>query len=285
MKYSCPCPLCGEPKFFTEPIRARNRKAKCVTCRSKYGNRDSCKLFLRTCATCGKGSATQREKLAANCINCSRKEMGGILVKFRTLESYGGATSYTYFCPTCPSIRKLKARRKSPYCNDCSRSHCKHAKTADKIYFDFKEMKMKKIKTRYFRICPHCPEDNNTKEVQRAALGGIKCCMKHKYVDNPEAFAAKEAKRKETRAANKAKHKTVYKKKPAKKYVSQKAIDKQIKINREHKAKIKYQVIDEKTMEAPVKKRDPKVLPQLEEADSMRMQEEFLRRQREKEIT
>ena len=43
-----------------------------------------------------------------------------------------------------------------------------------------------------------------------------------------------------------------------------------------NKVTVKFQIVDEKTMEAPVKKRDKKELPQLDEDVSKRMQQEWI---------
>ena len=99
------------------------------------------------------------------------------------------------------------------------------------------------VKQRYVRICPHCDSDNNTKTVQVARLAGIRPCLKHAYIDNPEALAEKEAKRKATRKENRAngKHKSSYTVKARRvvkakdKKVSKEAIEKVIKLNREHR--------------------------------------------------
>jgi len=125
------------------------------------------------------------------------------------------------------------------------------------------------VPPRHFRICPHCPSDNNTKQVKVAALGGIRPCVKHRYIDNPEALAEKEAKRQATRKANKANHKTTYRKtvKKKDKKVSKAAIEKQIQINRDHKAtakKIEKKVVSQKTdkelVDVWLKKNNPTII-------------------------
>jgi len=127
------------------------------------------------------------------------------------------------------------------------------------------------VPIRHFRICPHCPEDNNSKEVRRAVLGGVKPCGKHRYVGKEDDFKAKEEKRVATRKVNSdaGKHKKVYKKTRAKiqKKVSNLAIQKQIELNREHRERVdenelipEQKMTDKEMMDKFLKKNKPSVV-------------------------
>jgi len=76
---------------------------------------------------------------------------------------------HTHVCEGCGRVRVSKAKAKGPLCGDCSRRKIGKANKKD-------------APVRYIRICPECPEDNNTREVTVKANSGIKLCSKHKKV-------------------------------------------------------------------------------------------------------
>jgi len=81
---------------------------------------------------------------------------------------------YTHVCEVCQRVRVSVARPKGKLCGPCS-----SRKTG--IANKGKERKM-----RYIRICPECPEDDNTREVTVKANSGIKLCKKHRIVPQGE---------------------------------------------------------------------------------------------------
>jgi hypothetical protein len=89
--------------------------------------------YTRTCS-CGEiVVTTYKPKEDTPCKKCSTKQLGKKMSEGNRKETH---VSYIYFCPTCPSIRTFRSRRKTPYCADCSRieSAKKRSKTCYKIH-------------------------------------------------------------------------------------------------------------------------------------------------------
>jgi len=144
--------------------------------------------------------------------------------------------TYTRLCSECSEVTvSTKAKQKTTLCGSCSRKLC-HKPRQEPIRYNLNTNSYTggNHTMRYFRICPHCPEGSNTKEVQSAKLCGISPCRKHKYIDNPEALASKEAKR----LTSYTKTTSTRPKKPKIKtsnLPSKKAIEKIVAINRAHR--------------------------------------------------
>ncbi len=154
---------------------------------------------------------------------------------------------YYHFCARCPDIRIAKMKRKTNLCSDCSRRW--RDKKMDKYEFDLKAMIIKCIpRIRYYRICPECPPETNTKQVGRKALSGIKLCTK--------------CNGKATGSANKGITKEYKPRKTRRKVFSEAALA-IMREEREFRAR---------------KEAAKEVIPQLKEVDSKRMQEEFIRK-------
>ena len=221
------CKTCGDKKRVNTAKEALG--TICRECLNKENNG-----FSRVCVDCGdvKQVDNERDSKALRCKTCSAKEVARNRI---------GTTSkvpkklYWYFCGACPIVQVKRTKQGGRFCITCNRKQPRRKNRLPEIYFDMKEMKMI-VPIRHIRICPHCPPDSNTKDVQVARLAGIRPCRKHAYIDNPQALADKEAKRVATRKLNESSHKKVYKKKARKgKKVSKEAIEKQIQINRDHK--------------------------------------------------
>lgn len=153
------------------------------------------------------------------CVSCRARLVAVNMHKANTKKETD-KVKYWYFCPSCPSIRALGAKRKTPYCGDCNRviTGKKNKKEVEVV------KKIKPPRVKHLRICPHCPEDNNTKQVNCNAKAGIRPCTKHRYAD--------------TKKAEPKPKKSYYVKKPKKDKtlkVSQEAIDRARRINEEHR--------------------------------------------------
>ncbi len=222
------CEVCGDKKKVKSDNEAKGKI--CKSCRTKQSSG-----FKRICVDCGdtKEVDNERDSRAERCKPCSAKHVAK--GRIGTVSKVPKKV-YWYFCGSCNMVQVKRTKQGGRFCITCNRKQPRRKNRLPEIYFDMETMKMK-IPMRHVRICPHCPSDNNTKVVQVARLAGIKPCAKHKYVDNPEALALKEAKRQATRKANKPKHKKIYKK--SEKKVSKHAIEKQIELNRQHKEKVK----------------------------------------------
>jgi len=188
-KYSCPCPTCGKLKYYASKVTKTNRKANCKECsaEARRVHLDGKRLYDRVCKTCGDiAKVTYKPTEDVECRKCSRLRVAPKLAKKRYRDYKH--IRYWYFCPYCSSVKAVIGKRKTPLCGSCSR---KRSKTKPiKGYYDLGAMEM-----RYFRICPHCPEDDNTMEVHQASLAGIRPCRKHKYVGKEAELARREEKR------------------------------------------------------------------------------------------
>ena len=95
------------------------------------------------------------------------------------------------------------------------------------------------VPMKLYRICPHCPEDNNAIQVKQVSHSGIRPCNKHKYVGKEDELKAKEAKRKATfKKTMDAKKKVSRPTKKKPRQVSKEAISKAKEENRKHRADV-----------------------------------------------
>jgi len=218
------CRVCGDKKKVKTDKEASG--TICRGCLNKDKNG-----FQRVCVDCGdsKYVDNERDSRALRCKVCSAKEVAR--KRIGTISKVPKKV-YWYFCANCPKVQVKRTKQGGTYCQECNRKQPRKKNRLPITYFDLDKMEII-APMRHIRICPHCPSDNNTKTVQVAKLAGIRPCRKHAYIDNPEALAEKEAKRVATRKANRPKHKKVYKK--SEKKVSRAAIEKVIKINRDHR--------------------------------------------------
>ncbi len=218
------CEICGDKKRVKTAEEAACKL--CKSCRS-----EELTGFQRVCVDCGdvKDVENERDSKALRCKVCSAKEVASRRVG--TISKVPKKV-YWYFCANCPKVQVKRTKQGGTYCQECNRKQPRKKNRLPITYFDLDKMEII-APMRHIRICPHCPSENNTKIVQVAKLAGIRPCVKHRYIDNPEALATKEAKRVATRKANKPKHKKVYKK--SEKKVSKAAIEKVIKLNRDHR--------------------------------------------------
>lgn len=121
--------------------------------------------YTRVCFICkSEAIVTYKPKPHTLCTKCSGLKLAKGLAKVNTKTEH---KRYYYFCPNCPSVRVLKVKRKSPYCNACSKQVVG------------KSNKGKERQLRYFRLCMECPEDDNIIQVSSAKWGGIRLCPKH----------------------------------------------------------------------------------------------------------
>ncbi len=228
------CRVCGDKKRVKTDKEASG--TICRDCLNKDKNG-----FQRVCIDCGdsKYVDNERDSKALRCKVCSAKEVAR--KRIGTISKVPKKV-YWYFCANCPKVQVKRTKQGGTYCQECNRKQPRKKNRLPITYFDLDKMEII-APMRHIRICPHCPSDNNTKTVQVARLAGIRPCLKHAYIDNPEALAEKEAKRKATRKENRAngKHKSSYTVKARRvvkakdKKVSKEAIEKQIQINREHR--------------------------------------------------
>ena len=175
--------------------------------------------YTRVCATCGNvAEVSYIPKSDTKCLSCARKEAAP-KAAINRWKNNPTRIRYIYFCPTCPAVVERTAKKKTAYCGNCSR-RVSHLKLKPPTYYNLATLTIEEVEMRYFRICPDCPPDCNTKQVSSRARSGIGYCMKHK----------------------KAKPKQPHKPKPlTKKQIinSPSHIARQITINRDFKASIK----------------------------------------------
>ncbi len=147
---------------------------------------------------------------------------------------------------TCPDCGDVRYKPTQHKTELCSK--CSSRKNGKANY--------KEDKMRYFRICSEC---GDAKQVASQINGGIKLC---KQCSN------------EKRKAESAK-------KPPKK---RKNTYKPVGYDGRQKVKVKFQIVDEATMEAPVKKRKAKDIPQLTVEQDDAMTRAWLENNKVKEI-
>lgn len=74
------------------------------------------KVYTATCSEC-KETRTLKSRPKGKsdlCFGCSVKE-----VHKKNMKKTEDLKRYWYFCPTCPSVRGVVSKRKSPYCREC----------------------------------------------------------------------------------------------------------------------------------------------------------------------
>jgi len=195
------CKQCGIERDLIDP--RKNRTNLCKDCADT--NRK--KIYRRVCIDCGDVKIVGNNKAAKSerCRSCaSRINSTG---RFKGTERIIAKNKkYKVFCPMCEETRFTTTQpknRKSDMCSNCSRRYSKKPKDKDGNIM------------RFFRICCIC---NDIKEVRSAKNAEVKYCRKH-------AIRPTGIKRKQVAG---------YKK--AKTAISQAAIEKVRKINKEHKA-------------------------------------------------
>jgi len=186
--------------------------------------------YLRVCADCGNTKEiTYRPKNGTKCPSCRAK--GNTANK----KPEGTHIRYWYFCSNCPDVICRVSKRKGTLCKDCSTIANGKANKGKKLTITIPRV-------RHYRICPECPEGDNTKRVNRKRDSGIILCKKHAAL---------------------ARNKTI---KPQVRKKSVILSDSAKEILRSEREELKK-------AEAKRKK-----FPVLDESDSKRMQEEFMRR-------
>ncbi len=188
--------------------------------------------YLRVCADCGNTKEiTYRPKKGTLCPSCRAKG------NTNNKKPEGTHVRYWYFCSNCPDVVCRVSKRKGTLCKDCSSSANGKANKG-------KERKLPPPRVRHYRICPECPEDNNTKRVNRKRDSGVLLCKRHAAMSRNKPTVIKPQVKKKSKILSD----------------SAKAI---LKAEREE-----AQRIQDKKKEFPV----------TSESDSKRMQEEFLQR-------
>ena len=160
----------------------------------------------------------------------------------RNTKPIGTHIRYWYFCPLCPSVRESKVKLKSSLCGSCSRK--RKGLRAGKNHYTYGQPR---VDTKYYRTCPTCPKETATIEVASKKDSGIIYCRKHvPKIHKPKVVIAPPKLRKTYKG------------------MSESAIAIRRMENEEHK----------KAQEAKEE------LPQMEQSESLRLQEEFIRKRK-----
>jgi len=202
------------------------------------------RTWLRLCACGDAKEVTYRPKKGTKCIVCRGKELAKNM-QGKNKKSEGTYIRYWYFCPHCPSVRESTVRLKTSLCGSCSRA--RKGLRSGKNHYSYGQPR---VENKFYRTCPKCPEETATIEVACKKNSGTKPCRKHRGNNVAKPTKTKKGKKVYT----------------------------PVGFDGRQKVKVKFQIVDEKTMEPPIKKREPKTLVQLDQTDSLRMQEEFLRK-------
>lgn len=212
-------------------------------------------LICRACSTVNKMTRTLKPPFYTTCIDCGvvreLKKRNTASKRCRScatrllMSTRSGWTKdkivYTYFCPTCPTVNVLKAKRQTSYCGVCSRKYTKRKSRPDYIYFDMENM-MYTQPIRMFRVCKWC---NDKKPVTAKSKAGIGSCIKCKHLDKDQGEIQK--KRNATRAKRGTKSSKTKTTRSAPQY-SKAAIEKVRAVNKAHHAAVQ-------SKEAPMKSR------------------------------
>lgn len=190
--------------------------------------KSSSPTYTRVCSCGDVAIVTYKPKEGTKCRLCRGREQAKVMHAKNTKKE-GTHIRYTYECPDCGSIRVSAIKHKTAYCGKCNRR-----RTGEANKGKVKEM-------RYFRICPTCPEDSNTRKVASKLNAGIKQCK----------ACLNAAKRTATKANPK---------KYARKYTP-------IGVDGRQKVNLK-------------KVKEVKPAKELTQEESLRMQEEFLKRRK-----
>lgn len=196
--------------------------------------------FYHKCLDCEVEWSTKTDTKAVRCKACAAKMFGSKTGKMNR-KSDKEKVVYNATCTNCGLVRTLKANPKNLKTTLCSA--CSKRRTG-KSYFitplmsldAMNEMIKASTKTIYFRICDLCPPETQVKQVVSSTNSGHKPCNKHARKPSGEER----------------KRVTSYKKRKVKvtaETVSSLAIEKQRKINREHRAIIE----EEKKAKSKVK--------------------------------
>ena len=245
------CPLCEKSRT----VKWKPKKGVvCKDCRNSkkrinpLGERTK---YQRVCECGDVAYVGYKPKGTEMCRSCRGKEQA-INMCGKNVKKPEDRIRYTHICMMCPSVRVTLDKRKSNLCIDCSRKHSRKKKP--KIYFDFKDMKIKATK-RYFvfvkngKDTNHCDVCDTTREVSQSQFsqyGFHTNCRKHA-----------KRKKKNTKST-----------KQAKKEVSKEAIEKQREINKKHREEVqnvskiaKSKLTDEQMMSKFMKKNSVTVIP------------------------
>ena len=142
-KKSCPCPKCGNIKYFVSNITAKNKTSLCKECTRKKRVLNSCRLYPRVCH-CGDVKLLRYKPISGQwCHTCRSLELGKDLSKKR----YRGyeKVQYIYFCPTCPTIATRNSVKKSNWCGVCSRKYAKGTHKRTKYVWSYDTLEYKAI--------------------------------------------------------------------------------------------------------------------------------------------
>jgi len=213
--------ICSDCKESREVKWKPKKGVVCLSCRKKgrqinpVGERTK---YTRVCKCGDVATVGYKPRGTEMCRLCRGREQAKDMCG-KNVKRDEDKKRYTHFCMMCPSIRVTVDGRKSNLCRDCSRKHARKKKTT--IVFDFATMKMvgrpKKI---YHSVCPSCKEPREVSQTNFSLHGGLTKCRSC-------------ATRDRTGKPSKVKVRRVVKAKDKK--VSKEAIEKVIKLNREHR--------------------------------------------------
>lgn len=218
------CSGCKQPRTVVRDTGALCRPCASLSRRTSAYSETG---FYHKCLDCEVEWSTKTDTQAIRCKTCAGKLIGSQMGKM-SYKSDKEKIVYEATCTSCGLVRTLKANPKNlktTLCGTCSKRRTgKNYKRTPLMSLDvMNEMIKASNKTIYFRICDLCPPETQVKKVVSSTNSGHKPCNKHARKPSGE-------KRKKV---------TSYKKRKVKvtaETVSSLAIEKQRKINREHKA-------------------------------------------------
>lgn len=240
------CKQCGETRTL-----ARVRKyADCKDCSIKL-KKENAKTYFRVCDMCGDKKQYHYPPSTTRCLSCANKT--------RKEESDYKCKRVCIDCDKVDYLKTPHAVAKSTRCMSCASKHRIKTTPMPKRVAKEKENDVGVPPIRHFRVCPEC---GDCKQVALSGAG-IKLCRKCSNIE-----VVKTRKPKAKKVATKKKRKKTY---------TPIGVDGQQKVNI-RKPKVKFQVVDMDTMEAPVKKREKEEYPKSTPEQDAEMIAQFLKR-------
>ena len=258
------CERCDEPREVT---RIRKETKYCQTCRMAI-RREALNVagwesrptavngrkmheYKRVCSCGDEKWVKYIPEPGAQCMKCSSSKLGYAMSQ-NNIKEESEKVRYKRVCsnPECRKVDYITANpekyRKTSLCGKCSSSARGKLNKGGSKKKDKKVIKVKKIKVpiRHFRVCPDCEPEVACVEVSSVARSGIRYCIKHK---------------KQPSGKDRKQSKPYVKKIPSKtKEVSEAAIERVRKINKEHREAVSNHII-----------KKPKLITQTKTDDEM----------------
>jgi len=129
--------------------------------------------WTRICIECGKSAQVKYADVEGRlCRSCASKDTTTTNIHRRWVDNTD-RVRYYYFCPLCPNVREIVDKRKTNYCNDCSKKVSKQHNIITYV-FDFtimdyigRHLKYKYMPPKVRRTTVYKPKPKPKKKVSK----------------------------------------------------------------------------------------------------------------------